>query len=252
MSSSEGFKEKLIIVTGASSGIGRATAIHLSSMGARLVLIARSENRLRDTLENLTGTGHSYYVFDFNNTEQIGDLILRIKTEQGVISGLVHCAGIAPMRPLSMSNFEFMHTTFKVNFYSFVELMRNISKKGIFVTPCSCVAISSIAGKVGYKSKVAYCSSKAALDGGIRSLAKELSSKGIRVNSVVPGYIETEMTKEDARTAGTETYNDTIFSRQYLGVGTIQDVSSAITFLLGEESRFITGTGLVVDGGYLS
>jgi len=243
---------KHILVTGASQGIGRATAVHISKLGAKVSLIARNEEKLKETLGLLEGENHAIYSFDLKQIEGIGELIKQIVSQGGALNGLVHCAGIAAMRPLAMTKIDFLHEMMLINFYSFVELVRVFSKKQNYETNASIVGISSVAGSNGLKSKVAYCSSKSAMDGAMRALAVELSDKKIRVNTVVPGLIKTGMYEQYVDSAGEEVFERNVLSRQFMGLGETIDVANAVAYLLSDASKFITGTGFVVDGGYLS
>ena len=243
---------KRILLTGASSGIGKAAAIHLSRLGANLQLVARNEDKLNETLKALDGSGHKIYPFDLNNIEGIEELVRNIVLENKALNGMVHCAGIADMRPLQMTKYDFIHKMFIINFFSFIELVRVFSKRDNYIENASIVGISSVAGSNGIKSKVAYCSSKSAIDGAIRSLSVELAVKKIRVNSIIPGFIKTEIYDQYIKNAGNEAFEKNVLTRQYSGIGETQDTSNAIAFLLSDASKFITGTGLIVDGGYLS
>ncbi|WP_169087687.1 SDR family NAD(P)-dependent oxidoreductase [Paenibacillus sp. PL91] len=242
---------KRILVTGASSGIGRAVAIQLSKLGAIVALVARSSQRLQETLEQMEGTGHQIFPFDLTDIDGIEGWIKKTVSEFGSFNGLAHCAGIGPMRPLQMTNFAFLNNVMTINFYAFIEIVRMMSRKKYYEEGASFVAISSIMSKQGDKTTTAYCASKGALDSSIRPLAKELALKKIRVNSVIPGFIRTNMYTQYADTTG-ESEENQIISRQYLGIGEPTDVANAIAYLLSDASKFITGTGLAVDGGYLS
>ena len=243
---------KKILITGASSGIGKATAIQLSKLGAKIVLIARNEEKLRDAFSQLKGDGHAYYSFDLKNISEVESLIKRIITDFGAINGCVHCAGIAPMRPISMTKYDFIHDVMQINFYSFVELVRCLSKKGNYIEGGSFIAMSSAASRIGDKSKVAYCASKAALDSSIRCMAKELAVKKIRVNSVMPGWVATEMYTDYIAEHGTSEDAGKILARQYMGVTEPIEIANAVAYLLSDMSKTITGTSLVIDGGCLS
>ncbi len=245
------FAEKHILITGASQGLGRAIAIHVSKLGAKVSLVARNEEKLNDTRSVLTENEHNVFPFDLKNIEKIDELTSHIVGVGGPLNGFVHCAGIGDMRPLAMSKYEFLHNMMLINFYSFVELLRCCSKKKNFLPGASFVGLSSIASRSGDKSKLAYCASKAAIDAATRCAAKELCSKKIRVNTVVAGLIKTEMYDMLVSNAGEE---DSMkhMSRQYLGIGEPIDISNAVTYLLSDSAKFVTGTGFVVDGGYLS
>ncbi len=243
---------KHILITGASSGIGKATAIHLSKLGAKLALIARNEEKLKDTIKLLEGEGHDMYKIDLKEVNLIESLVNKIVDNNGPLDGLVHCAGIGTMRPLSMTKPDFLHDMMLVNYYSFVELIRCASKKNKYREGASFIGMSSAGSQYGDKSKVAYCSSKAAMDSATRCMAKELAYKKIRVNTIVAGFIRTDMYDEYIETAGEEAVDSNILLNQYLGIGDTIDIANAMAYLLSDASKFITGTGFVVDGGYLS
>jgi NAD(P)-dependent dehydrogenase (short-subunit alcohol dehydrogenase family) len=243
---------KKIIVTGASAGIGRATAIMLSKLGANLVLVARNIEKLKETLEQMEGNEHKAVSFDLIDIKGIETFLKDIISEFGAMSGLVHCAGIRDEKPLQMTKYDFLHEVMQINFYAFVELARVLSKKKNFVGGASFVAVSSVRGQKGDKALTAYSASKGALDSAIRGMAHELAVKSIRINSVVPSYIKTDMYEAYIETVGEDEFNKNVLSQQYLGLGDPNDVATTIAYLLSDASRFITGTGLVVDGGYLS
>lgn len=136
---------KQILVTGASSGIGRATAIHISKLGAKVVMVARRLDELENTLKMLDGKGHKYYHFDLTTISDIEGFIKNIVKEVGPFDGFVHCAGIGTPRPLAMTKYENVHQIMLINFYAFFELVRVLSKRGSFNPGMSMVGISSIA-----------------------------------------------------------------------------------------------------------
>lgn len=244
---------KHILVTGASSGIGRATAIVLSNCGAKLSLVARREEALKETVGQLANNDHSFFSFDLKNTEGIVSLVSQIVGESGSVDGLAYCAGVSTNRPLTMYSYEKLHDVMLINFYGYFETIRVLSKKGNFNPGASFVAISSTASVKGSPAQTAYAASKAAMDASMRCMAKELSGKGIRLNNVMPSMVRTEMfEKYSARSGSVGNNNAMIAERQYLGIGEPTDVANAIAFLLSDESRFITGIQLPVDGGYTS
>lgn len=240
---------KHILVTGASSGIGRATAILASQLGARLSIIARDEGRLKQTMLALDGCTNSYYSCDLSDTYQIESLIKEIVNTNGQIDGFVHCAGLGINRPINVSNTSFIDQIMKINFYAFAELLRIITKRKNSNDGASCIAISSVASVKGDKAQGAYGASKAALNGYIHPAAKELSSRKIRVNTVAFGMIDTEMYAEFKRSGGSL---EEQLGGQYLGLGSSQDAANIICFLLSNASKFITGTTMIADGGYCS
>lgn len=244
--------DKRIIVTGASSGIGRATSILLSKLGATLIMIARSEEKLKETLANLDGKDHKYYCYDLKDLEGIESLIKMIVSENGAVDGFVHSAGIGNTRPFKMMKPEFLREVMEINFNSFVEIARCITKKNYFNENTSIVGISSIASVQGNQSKTAYCASKAAMDAAIRCMAKELAPKKIRVNSVMPGLIKTDIYEAFLDRSVDSQDAKNVMARQYLGLGEPIDVANMIAYLLSDAAKFITGTSIPIDGGRLS
>ncbi|MGI5913075.1 MAG: SDR family NAD(P)-dependent oxidoreductase [Syntrophomonadaceae bacterium] len=239
---------KTILVTGASDGIGKATAILLSQLGAKVIMVARNEEKLQTVFEMLEGEGHRWYSYNLKEINGIEALIKKLVSENGAFDGFVHCAGVSSLRPLKMTSYDFLHNMMLINFYSFIEIVRCISKKGNHQPKMSIVGMSSVASIKGEKSQIAYCATKAAMDGAIRAMAKELSAKKIRVNSIVAGFINTGMLESFKEKTGSKE-NDSRFDRYCLGIGEPLDVANAIAFLLSDSSSIITGTGLVVDSG---
>lgn len=243
---------KQILITGASSGIGRDTAILLSKLGAKVILVSRDIKKLQDTLKVLEKREHKIYQFDLSNIDGIEELVKIVISENGSLNGLVYSAGKRIIKPLNMLKINFLEDMMKVNLYAFIELVRCLSKRSNYVEGMSIVGLSSVASDVGDKGNVAYCTSKAAMDGAIRAMAKELSHKKIRINTIKPGFIQTDMYLEYVNAVGEVTANSTICNRQYLGLGQTNDIAYMVAYLLSDVSRFITGTAVVVDGGYLS
>ena len=241
---------KHILITGGASGIGRQTAIILSELGARVSIMDLQEEGLKETLSMLKGEGHSIHVADLSKTDE---LVVGIVKETGPFDGYVQCAGIVKNLPVINYKFERLHKIMLVNFYSYFEIVRILSKKGRYNEGMSIVGISSIAATHGAAAQAAYGASKAAMDGAMRCLAKELGEKGIRLNTVQPAATETAMYTEYMEMKAT--MKDTEMKiqanpRQYLGMNAPADVANAIIFLLSPASRKITGVMLPVDGGY--
>ncbi len=246
------FSGKKFLVTGASTGIGKETAILLSKYGAKIILISLFENELKEALAVLNGNGHHYFEFDLNNIEKIEPLIKEISQEHGPFDGFVHCAGIGEVRPLNLSKYAFMLRVMNINFFSFVEISRCLTRKGAYKKGMNIVGVSAIGAFLGNSTKTAYCASKAAMNAATRCMAKELSSKGIRVNTVAPGVTKTKMF-DDFESMKVESANQNdILKRQYLGVCQPIDIANSIAFLLSDMSKMVTGSCLAVDGGKLT
>ena len=240
---------KRILVTGATGGMGKETSILLSKLGAKVVMCDIREEALQKVFSQLSGDGHAYYVFNLNDIDDIEALVKKMVEECGPFDGYAHCAGIAPMRPLKMTKKEDIIKVMNANLFSFIEIVRCITRKDCFTDEGSIVAISSTASIQGKQSKVAYSASKAALDGVIRCLICDLKKKKIRVNSIMPCWVNTGM-----YTSYIERYPDTFEVRemqekQYMGVTQPIEVANTIAFLLSDAAKTITGTSILIDGG---
>ena len=240
---------KRILVTGATGGIGAETSVQLSKLGANVIICGRNEEKLQEVYEKLEGTGHAKYVCDLNDIDSIENIIKKMVSECGIFQGFAHCAGVGPMRPLKFTKRINMIEVMDANFFSFIEIVRCITKKGYFADEGSIVAISSTASIQGKQSKVAYSASKAALDGAIRCLVCDLKKKKIRVNSITPCWVNTRMYKYYI-----DRYPDTfevqeIKEKQYMGVTEPIEVANTVAFLLSDAAKTITGTTILIDGG---
>jgi NAD(P)-dependent dehydrogenase (short-subunit alcohol dehydrogenase family) len=241
---------KRILVTGASAGIGRACAVKLAALGAECVLIGRNRERLEETRQSLAGAGHLVLPFDLSRIDDIASLPVLMKARERQLSGLVHSAGICPIVPLAATTPKVLQETFQINFGAFVELCRQFTKRFFFNDGGSLVALSSVSSMIGWPGGSAYCSAKAALNGYIRVLALELARRKIRANTVCPSYVKTAM-MDSTGSEAERTFAD-CEAAQPLGIIEPGDVAGVVAFLMSDESRFITGTNLVVDGGYLA
>jgi NAD(P)-dependent dehydrogenase (short-subunit alcohol dehydrogenase family) len=240
---------KRFLVTGASSGIGRAVAILLSQLGGTLLITARDRERLAQTREQLAGEGHVVDQYDLSELDGIPAWIRRLAGQTGPFDGLVHCAGITTRLPVRAQSAKQADALMQTNWSSSWLLAKGFRQAGVHTTPASLVFVSSVVAMVGQPGLSAYASSKGALLALTKALAMELVSEGIRVNAVVPGYVQTEMAQNLEKIL-TADQVEAIRRMHPLGFGTAEDVAHAIAFLLAATGRWITGTALVVDGGY--
>ena len=239
-----------ILVTGASSGIGREAAILLSRLGAGVIVSGRDAVRLERTFEQLEGSGHHMAVFDIAHLDQIPGWIKSLATTHGVLNGVAHSAGIHNAIPLRVLGPPALDEMMRVNVHSAAMIARGFRQKGCRAPESgSIVFLASVAGMVGEPGISAYSASKSALIGLARSLAMELAPENIRVNCVAPGFVQSEMAERLKQVLTPEQFS-AVEKNHPIGIGTVRDVANGIAFLLGDCSRWITGTSLVIDGGY--
>ncbi len=239
---------KRILITGASSGIGRACAICASSLGATVIAAGRRDEALAETLSRCAGEGHSSAPGDLTSAGYLKELV----DGAGKIDGLVHAAGIAPMCPVGMLEHDFVDSVMRTNYYAFLELMKYCSKSKYRNAAFSAVAVSSVSFASGWAGGSVYCGSKGALSASVRALAMELSSKGVRINAVCPSNIKTPLYEAGASDMNDEASLKELLKRQPLGLGEPEQVAWPVCFLLSDAASFITGTNIPVDGGYLA
>jgi NAD(P)-dependent dehydrogenase (short-subunit alcohol dehydrogenase family) len=243
---------KNIIVTGASSGIGSQCAISCSTMGARIVLMGRDKVRLKKTLSQMTGDGHFIFSVDLLDYTEVERAVGQIIEKDVKIDGLINCAGISTTLSFSLSKPDKMEQFFRTNVIGAMNLTRLIVKKGSFSDKGgSIIFISSVMGSAGEVGKSLYSMTKGAIDAGVRSLAIELAPKKIRVNSISPGVVITPMSQNAVYNRDEESLNK-VKALHPLGLGQPDDVANACIYLLSDASRWVTGTNLIVDGGYLA
>jgi NAD(P)-dependent dehydrogenase (short-subunit alcohol dehydrogenase family) len=243
------FKNKKILITGASKGIGFALAEYLDECGASLLLHASSDGGIDRLKERFLSVSHSFWQADFFNPEAFESNLTGILDDFGPLDGFVNCVGVRMRRPVNLLNVKIIQETMTANFISYIEIVRLITKRNRYNAGLSIVTISSISAHAGSPAVSIYAASKAATESANRCLAKELFKKNIRVNSVVCGQINTEAYQDLMSSKGNET--DVVLERQFMGLGMTSDVTKIITFLLSNESNFISGHSIPADGGYL-
>ncbi|MFB9845307.1 SDR family NAD(P)-dependent oxidoreductase [Mucilaginibacter ginsenosidivorans] len=237
---------KKILVTGASSGIGKDIAILLSKLGARVIITGRDRERLNQTSALLGDKEmHLAIIADMDAEADIKALVEKIEK----LNGAVFCAGIIEYSPVKFLSKEKINKVLSVNFVSQALLTQALLKEKKIERQSSLVYISSVSSKLGVAGTAAYAASKAALSAFAKVLATELAGQKIRVNSLSPGIVKTPMTEgADSAIAGDDMKED---EKKYpLGYGNTIDVANYVAFLLSDNSSWITGSDLVMDGGF--
>jgi len=240
---------KRILVTGASSGIGRACAIQAAELGASVVLTGRRQDALDATRQQTPNPGqHTIIPGDIASP----DFVKQLVDQAGKVDGLIHAAGIGPMCPIGIEEYDHLESVFRTNAASFALLLKYYSKNKYRNGAFSAVAISSVAAYSGWSGVTAYAGSKGALSSIVRSLAMELAPKGVRVNAVCPSNIKTPMYEAGSVDMNDEDSLKELLKKQPLGLGLPEQVAAPVCFLLSDAASFITGVNLPVDGGYLA
>lgn len=244
-----------ILVTGASSGIGRATAVLAARLGARVTVNGRDAARLAETLALLSGDGHGVAAFDLSDSDAIPAWVKALADSGGPFDGVAHCAGVQIGKPVRGVDRDFFDRILHTNLLSALALARGFRQKGCHAgsgaVTSAMVLVSSVAAEIGQPGNVVYSAAKGGLVSATRGLAMEFLRDGIRVNCVAPAMVETEMMERFRQTTTAEQF-DAIRAAHPMGFGKPEDVASAIAFLLSDAGRWINGVMLPVDGGYLA
>ncbi len=238
---------KIVLITGGSAGIGRATAIECSKMGASVIITGRNVQRLEETIQMLDqsdGQQHQYIVADFVKPEAVSTILDAIPT----IDGLVNNAGINKILPIQFVNETELMNTLQTNMIAPILLTQALLKKKKINKGGSIVFVSSIAGHT--RSSVGntmYCASKGGVSGFMRCLSKEMASKKIRCNAILPGQTDTNIMSQGA--VSTEQMDKVKQAIPLKRLGDPKDVAWGIIYLLSDAASYVTGISLIVDGG---
>jgi NAD(P)-dependent dehydrogenase (short-subunit alcohol dehydrogenase family) len=234
---------KTILITGGSSGIGRSTAIECSKFGAKIIIVGRNFDRLKETYSLLKGNGHNYFVLDLINNLDVDIFVSRIPN----LDGVVFNAGIQKSAPIKCIVESEFREIIETNLFSTTSLTSKLLQSKKINKNSSLVYISSTAsGIVADVGNAMYSASKGAVSAFSKVLALELSTKRIRVNSIMPAMVDTNFHKS-IDVDITQINSDK--QRYPFGYGKPEDVAYTVIFLLSDASKWMTGASLLLDGG---
>jgi NAD(P)-dependent dehydrogenase (short-subunit alcohol dehydrogenase family) len=238
-------QDKVILVSGASSGIGKQLASDLAETGAKLIVTGRDKHRLRETWESLDGEGHRYIVCDLTIEEQLESLVQELPP----LDGFVHCAGVLSICPVSHSDMEDAKFQLRVNYLSALSLSQKMLARRLWTYGSSVVFVSSVSARKASKGFGLYSASKAALEAFARVLALEVAGQGIRVNCIAAGMVRTPMydMAKDLVTEEAMAEHEKLYP---LGFADPHEISPTVMFLLSRAAAKITGTTITIDGGF--
>ncbi|WP_290732794.1 3-oxoacyl-ACP reductase FabG [Halobacteriovorax sp. JY17] len=250
MAKFEDLKDKIVLVTGATRGIGKAIAMNLASQGAHVVFNFREGKEdiaktIEEELKAAGATNATGVMFDVTNSEQIKTALDSFNKEHGAITGLVNNAGISKDQIVLRLKEEDIAQTIDTNLKGSILVTSALSRAFLRAENVSVVNISSVVGLMGNPSQIAYAASKAGMLGFTKSYAKELASRNVRCNAICPGFIETDMTEAlDEKVK--EAYLASIPLNR---LGDVKEVANLVNFLLSSASSYITGEVIKIDGG---
>lgn len=239
---------KTVLVTGASSGIGRGIAVECSKMGAKVVINGRNKERLQKTFDQLEGEGHIQIVADLSIQEDID----RLANEVPELNGFVNSAGIPKICPVKRIDRQTLEEIMNVNAFGPILLTSQLLRKKKLQKKSSIVLIASISGVcMANTGEGPYAATKAALAGYTKTAAFELAAQGTRVNTICPGLVPTDILTLSNEMFSEDQLKETMYGRYPLRrVGTPEDIANGAIYLLSDASSWVTGINLVIDGGY--
>lgn len=236
---------KIILITGASSGIGRAVAQQCAAAGATCIITARNAERLKQTLDSLPGDGHRMIISDLSEVEAIDNLV----SDLPKVNGVVCCAGIVETKMLKFTEDYDLQHLFSTNTFSAIRLIRDMVQHKKLCKESSIILVSSVSGiRCGYLGGSLYGASKGALEGFVKATALELAPQKIRVNTITPGMIETPLMADSVIDVEQLEADKLRFPLKRYGKA--EEVGYAAVYLLSDATKWITGTSLLMDGGY--
>jgi NAD(P)-dependent dehydrogenase (short-subunit alcohol dehydrogenase family) len=237
---------KTILVTGASSGIGRQVAISCSAMGAKIIVVGRNAERLDETYKQLKGEGHTKIVCDLRKEKELATLAESLPQ----LDGIVNSAGIVMPVPAKFTEEKHLKEVMGTNFDTAVLLTGRLLKAKRINDKASLVFISSVASGYPYNGSALYSASKGAIEAYSKNLALELHGKQIRSNCIVPAMVNTNIYQDTVKHGMHGSNADEYKNKYLLGIGEPEDIANASVYLLSDAAKWVTGTSLVIDGGY--
>ncbi|MCH5265251.1 MAG: SDR family oxidoreductase [Lachnospiraceae bacterium] len=240
-------KDKVIIVAGATGGIGTGVVKKLDQSGAITILVGRNETKLRELQNQLQGESYIYTV-DFADVEKLGLLFQFLKSENLKADGLVYAAGMCIDMPVKVVDLEDMQAHMQLNYFAYVELCKHFCKKKFSNDGGSIVGFSSISSFLCEKAMSQYAASKAALNAVTETMAKEFADRKIRVNALAPAFVDTEMAWDTKHVR--DDFEDYLQEKQPYGMIPVEEIADWTEFLLSDASGHITGEILRISGGY--
>ncbi len=236
----EKMSEKTILITGSTSGIGLASAEYLFKSGYKVVLVGRNKEKLQDISREL---GNSEYIFsDLEQTARIKMIFEEIRDRNLRLDGMLHAAGYVINAPVRLTTIEHMERQMKVHYYAFLELCKGFFNRKVSNDGASILAISSLASFTLMKGSILYSASKSAINSAVVVASKEFVNRSIRVNGLLPGYVDTRMT------SGLDELID-VKKKQPLGIIPPESIAEVVEFFMSEKSRFITGALIPISAG---
>ena len=232
---------KRILITGATSGIGEATAKYLFSLEYRLVLVGRNEEKLAE-LKNSMGEAAEVVAADLCDDSSVKRLFDFCHDNGLMLDGLVHCAGIAGDKPIRLCTIEYLEKLMHIHYFAFVELCKYFAKKTYSNDGASIVAVSSVSNILRKKASAPYACAKSAVDTAVSVMSKEFTNRGIRVNTVKPALTDTPFLD-----LSRDTYN--IFDYQPFGYIPPEHIAYMIEYLLSDKAKYITDAHIPISGG---
>lgn len=242
---------KNILVAGASGEIGRCITKTVYELGANVIALSRDMAKMHKVLHEINCNPIRIYQHDLYDLDGIENIIKTIVDENGSMDGLVYSVGTVQIVPIRNMSAERLDESMRINYYAFVELARCLVKKNRCNNSASFVTISSISSVKGDRAKLDYCSSKAAMDAAVRCMAYEFSKKNIRVNSIQPAGVKTDMYLDYLNDNNDSCHVQNKMARQFMGLIDPVEIANVTAFLLSDATKTISGTSILMDSGML-